>query len=201
MRRGVKSLYLVPGVKDHGMQRLRTVAVFVGVVFLSSALGVAAVASAEEPGAYGEWLKAAQQEALIRILSGTLYSPGTAPTARALHGLWDIGILCMQADPDVDLSRFEAAYVLPYLCGANLSYAGRVRLARYVVAKQMFQPDPEDVFKARVAALKDLGGYIPTIRMRMFLGTMELMETGEISLLQAYQWLTDESERLRSEGY
>ncbi|HHY32375.1 MAG TPA: hypothetical protein GX515_05000 [Firmicutes bacterium] len=200
MRRGIESLYFVPHVKDHETQRLRTVAVFVGVVSVALALGVAGLASGEEPGGYGEWLKAAQQEAINSILSGTLLSSGMVPTASLLDSLWDFGIRYMQAHPDVDLSRFEAAYVLPYL-RPNLTYPARVRLARYVVAKQMFQPDPEDVFKARVAALKDLGGYIPTMRMRIFLGTMDLMETGEIPLLQAYQWLTDESERLRSEGY
>lgn len=186
--------------RSFGMQRLRAVAVFAGVVSVALALGAAGVASAEEPGGYGEWLKAAQQEAVNSILSGTFISPGMVPTAGTLDFLWDFGIRYMQAHPDVDLSRFEAAYVLPYL-RSNLTYPTRVRLARYVVAKQMFQPDPEDVFKARAAALKDLRGYIPTIRTRIFLGTIELMETGEISLLQAYQWLTNESERLRSEGY
>ena len=201
MRRGVKSLYSVPPVKDHGMQRRGTVTVVAGIVSVALALAVAGVANTQEPGGYGEWLKALQQEAINGILSGTLgTSPGMVATQSFLHGVWDVGIQLVQANPKVDLSRFEAAYVLPYLCAANLSYPSRVRLARYVVAKQMFQPDPEDVFKARIAPLKDFSGYIPTFYMRVFLGTMELMETGQISLLEAYPWLTNESERLRGEG-
>jgi ankyrin repeat protein len=153
----------------------------------------------DQLGEHGEWLRAAQQEAINSILSGTLYGPGLQPTVRALHGIWDTGINIMYANPNVDLSKFEAAYVLPSL-HSNVSYATRVRLSRYLVVKQMLQPDPDYVFKARIAPLRDFGPYTPTIYMRMFLGTMDLMEAGETSLFQTYQWLTGESERLQSEG-
>ena len=153
----------------------------------------------DQTGEHGEWLKAMQQEEINKILSGTLYGPHSQPTVRALHGIWDTGIGIMYANPDVDLSRFEAAYVLPRL-SPNVGYPTRVRLSRYLVAKQMLQPDPDDVFKARIAPLRDFGPYTPTIYQRVFLGTMDLMEAGEVSLLQTFQWLTRESERLQSEG-
>jgi ankyrin repeat protein len=154
---------------------------------------------ANQPGEHGEWLRAAQQEAINSILSGTLYGPGLQPTVRALHGIWDTGISIISANPNVDLSKFEAAYVLPSL-HSNVSYPTRIRLSRYLVVKQMLQPDPDYVFKARIAPLRDIGPYTPTIYMRIFLGIMDLMEASEISLFQTYQWLTGESERLQSEG-
>jgi len=139
------------------------------------------------------------QQSMDELLSGTLYGARSQPTVRALHGIWDTGISIMWANPNVDLSKFEAAYVLPSL-HSNVSYPTRIRLSRYLVVKQMLQPDPYYVFKARIAPLRDFGPYTPTIYMRIFLGTIDLMEAGEISLLQTYQWLTGESERLQSEG-
>ncbi len=140
-------------------------------------------------------MRAAQQKALDDFLSGTMFHLEGLTVHQTLE-VWDLCIAIISANSNTDLSKAEAAYVLPAFHFANPHYATTVGLSRYFVAKQMIQPDPDDVFRSRIALLKD---YSPAYTQLSY--ALDLMQAGEASLPQTYQWLTYELEIWKSKGH
>src|SRR5690606_39532734 len=101
---------------------------------------------------------------------------------------YDMALLELQANPNVDLTQFEERYVWPFVPGArsNAPLALQFAAARYVLGTEVLRPSSNQ--RARIAALKfpydaaSLG-----TDAAYYQRTIELLEQRRLSVTQAFQ--------------
>src|SRR5690606_40647395 len=101
---------------------------------------------------------------------------------------YEMALLELQANPNVDLTQFEERYVWPFVPGArsNAPLALQFAAARYVLGTEVLRPSSNQ--RARIAALKfpydaaSLG-----TDAAYYQRTIELLEQRRLSVTQAFQ--------------
>jgi len=122
----------------------------------------------------------------VGLLSAACDAPG--PSMAQLLEAYDMALLELQANPNVDLTQFEERYVWPFVPGArsNAPLALQFAAARYVLGTEVLRPSSNQ--RARIATLKfpydaaSLG-----TDAAYYQRTIELLEQRRLSVTQAFQ--------------